>query len=60
MRNLLLRFDPDYLIYVAAVDFAPIAWQLWCEICDEAIEEPTSDGDLADSQEEKHRRFHGF
>ena len=52
--------DPDLLIYIAAVDFAPLVWQLWCEICDGAVQEPTSDTDLAESQEQEHRLFHGF
>jgi hypothetical protein len=48
----------DSLIYNVAVDFAPIVWQLWCEICD--VGQPTSDGDRADVFEIEHRKFHGY
>ena len=52
--------DSDLLIYVVAIDVNPVVWQISCEICDDLVDEPTSDGDLIDSRELKHRNFHGF
>jgi hypothetical protein len=52
--------DPDLLIYVVAIDSDPLLWQVFCEICDDLVDEPTSCGDLIDSRELEHMKFHGF
>lgn len=52
--------DSDLLIYVVAIDVNPVVWQISCEICDDLVDKPTSDGDLIDSRELEHRKFHGF
>lgn len=52
--------DPDLMINVVAVGTRPVIWQVWCEICDEMASEPTTDGELADTLESEHRKFHGY
>ena len=53
--------DPDLLINAVAIDSDPVVvWQVFCEICDDLVDEPTSCGDLIDSRELEHRKFHGF
>lgn len=45
---------------IVAVDFDPTKWAVFCEICDSYIGEPTTDGDVADALESKHRLTHEF
>ena len=52
--------DPDLFIYSVAVDTDPVVWQVWCENCDDLVDEPTPDGDLIDLRELQHRKFHGY
>jgi len=45
-------------IYTVAVDCGPILWAVYCEICDENLNEGTQDEALVGRVEAQHQAFH--
>jgi hypothetical protein len=50
--------DIKMKVYTVAVDFGPVLWAVYCEICDENLNEGTQDEALVDRLEAQHQAFH--
>jgi hypothetical protein len=50
--------DIDIKVYTVAVDFGPVLWAVYCEICDENLNEGTQDEALVGRLEAQHQAFH--
>ena len=48
----------DIQVYTVVVDVGPVLWAVYCEICDENLNEGTQDEALVGHLEEKHQAFH--
>jgi hypothetical protein len=45
-------------VYTVAVDFGPVLWAVYCEICDENLNEGTQDEALVGRLEAQHQALH--
>ena len=45
---------------IKAVDSNPMTWVVWCDICDKAVTEPTTNDELLDAQELEHSKTHNL
>ena len=50
--------DIEMKVYTVAVDFGPVLWAVYCEICDENLNEGTQDEALVGRLEAQHQAFH--
>lgn len=48
----------DIQVYTVAVDVGPVLWAVYCEICDENLNEGTQDEALVGRLEAEHHAFH--
>lgn len=48
----------DYLIYPVSVDFDPIIWAIYCEICELVVSEKTVEEQVLGLEELAHKAFH--
>lgn len=39
------------MLDIVAVDSGPMKWVVWCEICDEALTEPTENDEVVEALE---------
>jgi len=50
--------DIEMKVYTVAVDLGPVLWAVYCEICDENLNEGTQDEALVGRLEAQHQAFH--
>ncbi len=50
--------DIEMLVTTCAVDFGPVLWAVFCEICNKQLNEGTQDEALVGKIEAEHQAFH--
>jgi hypothetical protein len=54
----LFEDDIEMLVTTCAVDFGPVLWAVFCEICNKQLNEGTQDEALVGKIEAEHQAFH--
>ena len=57
-RNVTNIQEIDIQVYTVAVGTGPVLWAVYCEICDENLNEGTQDEALVGRLEAEHQAFH--
>ena len=54
----LFEDDIEMLVTTCAVDFGPVLWAVFCDICNKQLNEGTQDEALVGKIEAEHQAFH--